>query len=242
MWLADAMHAFGPPAEIAIILAGHARAAVKRRIKALETLVMKLLLIEAGRLAPAVTPTRAQPSGSCRSPSRACVSPPAPASPPPPLDLANPAAWRVRFILRIPAPQRPPWTPPANSGPRIRDLGRPLLVRDIWREQERCQRMARLARARVARYLVDEARNRAKSQALARRFEALKRAIANPAPHARRLLAKLNAQENTHDAAMRVAMALPPPKQLNPIVFQNAEFHACCAVPAVLAPVRVDSS
>ena len=142
----------------------------------------------------------------------------------------------------FPAPPRPPWTPPADSGPRIRDLGRPLLVRDIWRDQARHAHVGQLARARAARCLADEARERAKSQDLARRFEALKRAVANPVPYARRLLLKLKAQKNAYDAAMRVAMRAPPRKQLNPMVFARAEFEACSIVPAVLAPALNQSS
>lgn len=230
-WLADAIHAFGPPAEVAAILAGHARRAVKRRIKALETLVMKLLLIEASRLT--FKPARRE---------RRAAAPASPPSAPPPLDLARPETWRVHFVLRIPAPQRPPRTPRPSSGPRIRDLGRPLLVRDIWRDQVRDAHMHQLALARAARFIADEPRERARSHALARRFEALKRVIANPAPYARRLLLKLNAHKHAYDAAMRVAMRPPPRKQLNPVVFQNAEFHACTAVAAVLAPARMDSS
>ena len=54
MWLADAIHAFGAPAQIAALISAKVRRAVKRRLKALETLVMKLLLIEAAKLvAPA---------------------------------------------------------------------------------------------------------------------------------------------------------------------------------------------
>jgi hypothetical protein len=88
-WLADTWRAFGPPERIAR-LARAACAALARELRALELLVLKLLLIEAARLpACGVTHTHAPArAASCPVLRRQCVSPRIPNTP--------------RFSLRLP--------------------------------------------------------------------------------------------------------------------------------------------
>src|SRR5262247_2822923 len=49
-WLLDAIHAFGAPEAVARTFSRFARHALARRLRALETFAMKLLLVEAARL------------------------------------------------------------------------------------------------------------------------------------------------------------------------------------------------
>ncbi len=51
-WLADAVRAFGAPEAVARVFSRFARAGLARRLRALETLAMKLLLVEVSRLEP----------------------------------------------------------------------------------------------------------------------------------------------------------------------------------------------
>jgi hypothetical protein len=220
MWLVDAIEAFGGPAEVAAMLARRTRRAVKRRLKALEALVMKLLLVEAAKLGPGrsrVTHTHAQtPSDKQQPVERACVSLP---------DPADPSTWRARFVLRIP-PEAATKRMPANTGPRIRDLGPPLLVRDIFADMARSAQVRRMAALRAGRMKPDEARERAKAEALARRFEALARVFANPLPYARRLWRKLKSlARRAYDAAMRIGMRLV--RHGEPAVDSRATFESC---------------
>jgi hypothetical protein len=94
---------------------------------------------------------------------------------------------------------------PEDRAPRIRLLGPPTLVREIWREQAadapakpHRQRFAFDAEISVWR--------------LARRVEALRRALDNPKPHARRLahrLARCQPYER-RSCARRIACAPSP--------------------------------
>jgi hypothetical protein len=83
--------------------------------------------------------------------------------------------------------KRPPrlrlWPHPKITGPRIRQLGPPVLVRDIWREQRRAALVARLAAAR--------GRRRKPHIILADRIDALESILAAPMRAARRLARKL---------------------------------------------------
>jgi hypothetical protein len=227
MWFADAVDAFGPPAAIAR-LGRFGRRAFARRLKALETLAMKLLLVEAAKL-PGAAPSRA----------RAPAAPAARAEPAVPATSADPdcpEVWRVRFQLRIPTETDAAKHGDApNTGPRIRDLGPARTVADIMAERARVALHARMSALRAARLVPDEARERAKSETLARRFEALRRALIDPIPRARRLKRKLAAlRGRAYDAAMRIAKRRPPSGQLNPLVFARAEFESCCVVPAAI--------
>ncbi len=212
-WLSDAMHDLRGPAQVAHVIARKIRAAIKARIARLELLLMKLLLIEAvhhpswtaglslGRSSsfasakPGQAPIAA-PAGRC-APGRA-RSNLARAE-----DSHDPESWRVRFHLRMPR-ERAPHQPPRDAGgPRIRDIGPPLLVRDIWRERERRALVDRLRR-------FNPANAPAKALALARRFEAIRRVIADPrraiAALARKLL---SLGKRARASARRIACAAP---------------------------------
>ena len=104
------------------------------------------------------------------------------------LDREPPGA-HARREARAPTSKhkRPPrlrlWPHPKRTGPRIRQLGPPVLVRDIWREQRRAALLARLAAARHHRrkpYII-----------LADRIDALDSILAAPMRAARRLARKL---------------------------------------------------
>jgi hypothetical protein len=218
-WLADALDECGPPAEVAAALARKARAAIRRRLAALETLLMKLLLIEAVRR----TPDWRAPSAACRAKPGASGAAKAAAPARAKEDQSNPGTWRVRFRLRIPRdPQRPPPARPRDiGGPRIRDLGRPLLVRDIWREQARRALIARLHPKPDA--AADQRRAEAKALKLARRFEALRRVIADPRRAVAALVRKLRAlAAAAFAAARRIVFAQPPRGAPHRMIFAHA--------------------
>lgn len=86
-----------------------------------------------------------------------------------------------------PARQRKPsirlWPRPKRSTARIRQLGPPVLVREIWRDQAREARARHMAAMRAAR--TDP------GGAIARRFEALARLIRQPQRAIRALARKL---------------------------------------------------
>jgi hypothetical protein len=75
------------------------------------------------------------------------------------------------------------WPQPKRAGPRIRQLGPPVLVREIWRDQHRAALIARLAIVRT--------RRRPSLTRLADRIDALESLIAAPLRAARRLARKL---------------------------------------------------
>jgi hypothetical protein len=100
--------------------------------------------------------------------------------------------------------KRPPrlrlWPQPKRTGPRIRQLGPPVLVRDIWREQRRAALIARLAAARGQRrkpYII-----------LAARIDALDSILAAPMRAARRLARKL---AQLPRLALKLALAVTRP-------------------------------
>jgi hypothetical protein len=132
--------------------------------------------------------------------------------------------------VRVPPdPQRPAHAPPRDTGgPRVRDLGRPLLVRDIWREQARRRLIERLHPKPDAE--AAHRRNHAKARTLARRFEALRRVLADPrraVARLARMLCKLG--QAAYAAARRIALAPPPrAKRLGP-TFANAIVYGCDA-------------
>ena len=167
---ADALRALRGPAGVAVILARAAYDAVKARLRLLESLVLKLLLIEAARLPildePSAPLTQAHAYRRQASHRRE--------------DPADPETWRVRFRPRIPRnPQRP-------CGPAIACLRAP------------------------ARSSVD-------AIALARRFEALRRVLADPRRAIAALAAKLRALgAAAHAAARRIALYVPRCKAQGP--------------------------
>jgi hypothetical protein len=134
----------------------------------------------------------------------------APARPPAVTLVALPAP-RVRVLAhaapppapRVPAPSLRLWPRPGATGPRVRDLGRPLLARDAWRDRARLALARHLANVRLMR--------RAPQLQLARRIEALERVIARPLAAARRLARKLRALPKL---ALKLACAPAPRTRL----------------------------
>jgi hypothetical protein len=211
-WLIAAMHAFGDPVAVAATFSPFARQALARRLRALETFALKLLLVEAARLAP---PGRQRAAASTVAARRADIAGGKPAPQP---DPARPETWRVRFELRIPGDT--PVAPHTSAAPESQQRSAP--------------------RAPAVR---DPARERAKAEKLARRLEALRRVVADPLSRARRLKRKLMALgARAYDAAMRIAVRRPPHHELNPIIHARAEFAACFAATALVAPPTADSS
>jgi hypothetical protein len=91
------------------------------------------------------------------------------------------------------------WPRPRPAPARIRSLGEPTTVAQIWRERARQALLRRLAEARA---------NRAPAHVrLARRMEALERVIAKPAAAARRLARRLR---RTPRLALELAAQRPP--------------------------------
>jgi hypothetical protein len=209
--LADALGAFGGPQQIQRTLDRIARGAIRRQLKALEVLVMKLLLIEAAKL-PAVTKrAHAAPNGQGRSAHAA--------------DPARPETWRVCFQLHIP-PEPKDATPPI-----IRSLGPSRFIRAVVVDAKTFAKLACLAAARAS--ISNEERNQAAAARLARRFEALRRVFANPAPRARRLKHKLIAlKQRAFAAARRIAGQKPLHRQLDPLFLDRTQYAAEHAPPA----------
>jgi hypothetical protein len=217
-WLADALHDFLSPIEVANTLARKARNAVRRRLALLESLLMKLLLIEASRVSVPPPCRRQKPAG--KTPAAREFTPE---------DPTNPATWRVRFTPRIPpSPQQQRQRArqyAAAAGPRIRDLGPPILVRDIWRDNARRALIARLTPKLAAASA--PARALAKARKLARRFEALRRAIASPAAAIAALARKLHALgAKARAAAHAIAVAIPVRLKREPPTHARAVSHA----------------
>ncbi len=218
-WLADRTYFILGAADIAHTLASKARRAIARRLARLEALVLKLLLIEAARhpgRTAGLSPGRSRSFASAK-PGQArvatsaarCALGGARSNLARAEDSNNPETWRVRFNLRIPRDRAPHLPPRDTGGPRIRDLGRPLLVRDIWKDQAKRALLARLRpEPDVA---AAHARTLAKSRKLARRFEAVRRVIADPRRFIAALARKLKALGKRARAfARRIATAAPP--------------------------------
>lgn len=225
-WLADALHDFLSPIEVANTLARKARNAVRRRLALLESLLMKLLLIEASRVSVPPPCRRQKPAG--KTPAAREFTPE---------DPTNPATWRVRFTPRIPpSPQQQRQRArqyAAAAGPRIRDLGPPLLVRDIWRDNARRALIARLKPKADA--AASHARAQAKALKLAHRWEALRRVLADPRRAIAALARKLAAlREAAFDFARRLALAPAPRGKREGRIFSDAVVYAhdaCYLIP-----------
>lgn len=160
---ADALRALRSAAVVAVILARSAYDTVKARLRLLESLVLKLLLIEAARaLLPDETSASLTQAHAHRKP-----------APHHREDPADPATWRVRFRPRIP-----------------RDSHRP--------------RAPAIARLRTP------APSSINAIALARRFEALRRVLADPRRAIAALAARLRALgAAAHAVARRIALYVP---------------------------------
>lgn len=212
-WFTDALASFGGPQTIRQTLDSIARRAIRRQLRALETLVMKLLLIEAAKLAPLLTQhARTAPSREGRTTHAA--------------DPAQPETWRVCYQIHIPP------EPEANTAPRIRSLGPSPFIRAIVLDAKALQqKLAHMAAMRAAN--TSEARAHANAEKLARRFEALRRVFANPLPRARRLKRKLLAlKHGAFAAAKRIALSKPTRRQGDPIFEDRAEYAARHVMPA----------
>lgn len=222
-WLADTVDRFGGPSAIAGLFTRGARRVVARSLRAFEILVMKLLVVEAAEVNPQAI-ARGQ---GARTQSR---------SQPYELDLAHPETWDVRFIPCIPpAPVEPP--SPADAGPRIRSLARPVLVRDVMADNAKREACLRMAAVRDLRGRIDHERERLKAERLARRFEALRRVLLNPKPYAERLKRKLLAlAEEAYDATMRIVLKRPPAGELDQKAATLALIESARAAPEVVPP------
>lgn len=206
-WFTDALASLGGPQTIRQTLDRVARRAIRRQLKALETLVMKLLLIEAAKLAPLpMRHARTAPSGQGRTAHDA--------------DPAQPETWRVCYQIHIPP------EPETTTAPHIRSLGPSPFIRAIVLDAKTLQqKLAHMAAMRAAN--ASEARAHANAEKLARRFEALRRVFANPLPRARRLKRKLLAlKQRAFAAAKRIALSKPTPRQGDAIFEDRAQYAA----------------
>ncbi len=187
--------AVGAPAAIALLSLStrHARYNIVRQLLTLESLVRRLLLAEAAALAP---PEAERGPRLITIPIRApgLVTPlnHAPRHPPcrtlRPIDPERPETWNAQFALSLP---RDLGTPSDRSAPRIRALwGNSAPPAPLPPSAPRTRRPA--------------------SFLLARRFEAIRRVLNDPAPHARRLaLAQRRATARSPSVARRYALASP---------------------------------
>jgi len=187
--------AVGAPAAIVLLslTTRRARYNIVRQLLALECLVRRLLLAEAAALAP---PEAERGPRLITIPMRApgLVTPlnHAPRrtsrSRPRPIDPARPETWSAQFSLSLP---RDPSVPLDRNAPRIRAL---------W---------GRNAPPAPPPELTPRNRRPA-SFLLARRFEAIRRVLNDPAPHARRLaLAQRRAMARSPEVARRYALMSP---------------------------------
>jgi hypothetical protein len=195
-WLAGVLRAFGQPARIAR-LAQSACGALKRELKALESLVLKLLLIEASSLDVPPASSRQgpldnrqhraglrdagwKPAVRCEDSTRSNTANRRVE------DLANPETWSVRFSLRL---------------PQIR---------------ARRRRHAPARRPRPTRP--------ASPLELARRCEALRRVLADPTSAVTRLARKLRKLgARAYAAARRIALLRPRDLPCTAMLYA----HAC---------------
>jgi hypothetical protein len=216
-WFAEALDIFGGAYTIRLTFSASARRTIARQLKALETLAMKLLVIEAATLS---LPARAQSPRAARSAQRRAIRA---------TDPARPETWRVTFRLQIPP------EPTDKTAPRFRSLGPSRFIRAVVLDPKAlAKKLALLSNLRAKRD--DETRARTKAEKLARRCEALRRVFANPIPSARRLKRKLLAlKQRSFAAATRIAILRPPPRQLEPALHERAEYAAQYATPAFAA-------
>jgi hypothetical protein len=189
---------FGAPQSIAALqpLTRALRRQLLSWLAPLEALVRKLILIEAANF------REAAPYASRKPPPRRAEPHVARAIAP------EPEAWSACF--HVPIPPEAAHTVPDHRAPRIRSLGPPLLVSQIWREQAAATPPQRPSPRR------GEADPAVSALRLARRVEALRRALDDPKPHARRLARKLARLRPyaRRERARRIACAEAP--RVNP--------------------------
>ena len=176
LWLGEMLADFAGPEAIARALARGVRDAFRRRLQMLESLVTKLLLIEAAQLSGQPASCRQARAAVCRVVKhRKHVSGLKPALRAE--DPARPDTWRVRFHVRV---------------PRLR---------------RRARAAASCPRPRPA---CEAVRAQASARTLARRFEALRRVIAEPRAAVATLARKLAALgAHAYAAACRIAFWRP---------------------------------
>jgi hypothetical protein len=185
-----AVAAIGLPAAIAasIVLAPWRRSVIVRWLAPLEHIVRKLLLAEAGELSRSQsTPVASGPrlvevrlAGMAQHADLACLTADKVRESPSDKerscaeqdrspDFWRPETWAARFSFAIP---RDPLAMAANGGPRVRSLFGPSSPAPL-------PPLSRRAEHAGAAFL------------LARRLEAVRRVLADPLPHARRLAHRL---------------------------------------------------
>jgi len=152
-------------------------------LRGLEALARKAVLIEAAAIAKTLS--------KIPIPYRATHKP----KPKPQEQKPKQPAWMTQ---RKRHPRMRLW-PKFKAAARIRALGRPVLVRDIWAERRRKVLIARLAQART--------RRKPKHIRLADRLDALERVIDAPTRAAKRLAKKLIL---VPALAATIALALQP--------------------------------
>jgi len=183
--------------------------AMARRIVLLEALA----LIRGGKIGDTRPSPRMQ---SKTSPKEACLSSPTP-------NLSWPyAAHKRPATLRL-------WPKPDKIGPRVRQVGPHLLVRDIWRERAREAQARHLNMVRFMR--------EPPGVQLARRMEALARLIERPRAAIGRLARKLRAEP-------KLALALGCKRMPRTRFYHNVEYADAgnCAFDASVAYAFPDTS
>jgi hypothetical protein len=179
---------YGDAAALAAIdeLARTTRRHLLEWLAPLETLARKLLLIEASKLTGALPPLSAckRSRGECRGEAEAP-------------DLNHPASWRAPFYMPIPVDDR--GAVPESRAPRIRLLGPSWPPRPAFTPPPQPAPRPRTERTPPSTWRI------------ARRVEALRRLIENPAPHARRLARRLSRipRHARAERARRIASASP---------------------------------
>ncbi len=186
--------AVGAPAVVALLSLSSRRARydIVRQLLMLECLVRRLLLAEAAALDP---PEAERGPRLITIPIRApgLVTPlnhvrrPTPQRAPRPIDPARPETWSAQFSLSLP---RDPYVPLDRHAPQIRALWGATAPPPLPPTPRRERRSA--------------------SFLLARRLEAIRRVLNDPAPHARRLaVAQQRAAARSPEVARRYALASP---------------------------------
>jgi hypothetical protein len=217
-WLADALAVSRGPAAVARVLAHAAHAAIKRRLQLIESMLVKLLLIEAehfrshpfpdarvarspgpinastaGKPAPRVAAAMDSGAGAVRQFWNGCENP------------NSPETWRVRFRPRL----------------------HHLLRRDM-RTRGACVTSTHAPEQCAGACAETVAAQ--KARALSRRFEALRRVIADPRRAIAALARRLGALgKAAHVLARAIALSRPPRCVGAPMSFAHAMVRACDA-------------
>lgn len=186
---------------VLLTLAGRERRMFSAWLGALESMARKTVLIEAVALAPELSPIAAH------------TRKPAPSPP----TTHNSTRPKPPPALRL-------WPRPRRGRARVRWLGPPTSLREIWREQRRAALIARLKAARLHR--------KPAHVRMANRIDALERLIAAPLRAVRRLARKLTAR------LVRAMAARRAPR--SPHV--HADAQRACEIAAFRVGAAFDSS